>query len=188
MHLSFNSDTVAIHNPVACLKTGLAALVFTLTMALGTLVFSPSAQAGFDDMLPYAPRGMVANPDNFQRIRINGRGVSEALAPCPVSLGLINCALGKLALINLPASSVHEDYDLAQVFYYPNTEQPKTAVVIAQKTGLMDDSVSGHRYRVSFKLEDGNTANASWNFVQYGEQVQCARGKYAGRWVKQGCI
>ena len=176
--------SVSGSNAVGYLQTGLV----TLALLFSALAVSAPAQAANGYTSDYATRDMVANPDNFQRIRINGRGVSEALAPCPVSLGLINCALGKLALITLPAKSVHEDYDLAQVFYYPNTEQPKTAVVIAQKTGLMDDSVSGHRYRVSFKLEDGNTANASWNFVQYGEQVQCARGDMAGRWVKQGCI
>ncbi|MGP5649545.1 hypothetical protein ACTXPO_13035 [Psychrobacter celer] len=177
-------NTVSNHYSIVYLPTGLIALA----LMFNALVFSTTAQAGNSYTSDYATRSMVANPNNFKRIRINGRGVSEAVAPCPVSLGLIYCALEKLSLINLPARGVHEDYDLAQVFYYPNTGQPKTAVVIAQKTGLMDDSISGHRYRVSFQLEDGNTTNATWVFVQYGEQIQCARGQYAGRWVKQGCV
>ncbi|MGM8871832.1 hypothetical protein ACS8E3_09105 [Psychrobacter sp. 2Y5] len=176
--LTVNSDAVSYLQPVVC----------GLLLILSTFAFSPSAQAGFDDMLHYAPRTLVANPNNFKRIHINGRGVSAAIAPCPIAMGLINCTLEKLDLITLPVRSVHEDYNLAQVFYYPNTEQPKTAVVIAQKTGLMDDSVSGQRYRVSFKLEDGGTANATWILVQYGEQFQCARGDMAGRWVKRGCV
>lgn len=184
MRLLFFATSISSNTLESSLKAGSVALLLTLS----TFAFSPSAQAGFDDMLHYAPRTMVANPDNFKRIRINGRGVSEAMLPCPLAMGLINCTLGKLALINLPPSSIDDDYDLAQVFYYPNTEQPDTAVVIVQKTGLMDDSVSGHRYRVSFKLGDGDNSNASWDFVQYGEQVQCARGDMAGRWVKGSCL
>lgn len=184
MRLLFSTLLTSSNNLESSLKAGSVALL----LSLSTFAFIPSAQAGFDDMLPYAPRSMVANPNNFKRIYINGRGVSEAMAPCPIAMGLINCTLQKLALINLPPSSIDDDYDLAQVFYYPNTEQPSTAVVIVQKTGLMDDSVSGHRYRVSFKLEDGNNSNASWNFVQYSEQFQCARGDMAGRWVKSSCL
>lgn len=170
------------------LESSLKAVSVALLLTLSTFAFSPSAQAGFDDMLHHAPRAMVANPDNFKRIHINGRAVSESMLPCPLAMGLINCTLKKLALINLPTSSIDDDYDLAQVFYYPNTEQPSSAVVIVQKTGLMDDSVSGKRYRVSFKLEDGDNSNASWNFVQYGEQFQCARGDMVGRWVKSSCL
>ncbi|MDN5897066.1 MAG: hypothetical protein L0H35_00185 [Psychrobacter sp.] len=184
MRLSFPASLLSGNNQDGYLKVGSVALL----LILSTFAFSPSAQAGFDDMSHYAPRTLVANPNNFKRIRINGRGVSESMAPCPLAMGLINCTLEKVALISLPISSIDDDYDLAQVFYYPNTEQPSTAVVIVQKTGLMDDSVSGQRYRVSFKLEGGNTANASRNFVQYGEQFQCARGDMAGRWVKSRCL
>ncbi len=185
MRLLFPTTLISSNNLENSLKAGSVALLLTLS----TFAFSPSAQAGFDDMLPYAPRAMVANPDNFKRIRINGGGVSKAMLPCPIAMGLINCTLEKLALISLPPSSIDDDYDdLAQVFYFPNTEQPNTAVVIVQKTGLMDDSISGQRYRVSFKLEDGDNSNASWNFVQYGEQFQCARGDMAGRWVKSSCL
>ena len=111
-----------------------------------------------------------------------------ASVPCPISDGIINCALKKLEVINEPAFSIDGDYDLVQVFYYPNTDQAKTAVVIAQQSGLMDDSVRAIRYRVSFQLEDGGTSAATWNWVQYGEQVQCARGKMAGKWIKGRCL
>ncbi|MGM8885827.1 hypothetical protein ACS8FD_07780 [Psychrobacter sp. 1U2] len=184
MRLLFAANTVTNNHTASYLWKVFGVLV----LIVGALVVSTSTQASSGYTSDYATREMVANPDNFKRIRINGRGVSEAIAPCPVAEGVISCAVEKLALINLPISSVHEDYDLAQVFYYPNTEQPKTAVVIMQKTGLMDDSVSGHRYRVSFKLEKSDDLNAIWNFVQYGEQFQCARGDMAGKWRKEDCL
>lgn len=183
MRLLFCADSLSGHK-AGYLQAGRLAVMAVFS----AFILSTPVQAGQSPNWNYADRSEAANPNNFKCITINGRGVSEAVAPCPISLGLINCALEKLALINLPPSSVHDDYDLVQTFYYPNTEHPKTAVVIAQATGLMDDSISGHRYRVSFKLEDANSANATWEFVQYGEQVQCARGDKAGRWVKRGCI
>lgn len=180
----FAKNTALDNHTASYIWTGLGVLL----LIVSALVFSTSTQASSGYTSDYATRDMVANPNNFKRIYINGRGVSEAIAPCPVAGGVISCAVEKLALINLPISSVHEDYDLAQVFYYPNTEQPKTAVVIMQKTGMMDDSVSGHRYRVSFKLKEDDKSNGTWNFVQYGEQFQCARGNMAGKWQKGVCL
>ncbi|WP_299065781.1 hypothetical protein [uncultured Psychrobacter sp.] len=184
MRLLFAASTMSNTYPAGYLWTYLGAVVLTFS----ALIFSTTIQASSGYTSDYATRELVANPDNFKRIRINGRGVSEAVAPCPVAKGIIDCTLAKLSLINLPVRSVHEDYDLAQVFYYPNTEQPTTAVVIMQKTGLMDDSLSGHRYRVSFKLEEDDKSNTTWNFVQYGEQLQCARGDMAGKWQKGDCV
>jgi len=182
MRLLFTANTASNNHTAGYLWTALGVLIFS------ALVFSISTQANSGYTSDYTTRAMVANPNNFKRIRINGRGVSKTIEPCPIALGIINCTLEKLALIHLPVRSVHEDYDLAQVFYYPNTEQPTTAVVIMQKTGLMDDSVSGHRYRVSFKLKEGDNSDATWNFVQYGEQFQCARGDMAGKWRKRDCV
>lgn len=169
---------------ISYLQAGLVMLVLILSASL----FTTAAHAGNGYILDQDHRAMVANPDNFKRIYINGRGVSEAMAPCPITMGLINCALDKLALINPPVSSIHDDYDLLQVFYYPSTEGPNTAVVIAQATGLMDDSVSGKRYRVSFTLEESDNGEATWNFVQYGQQNQCARGNMAGEWINKNCV
>lgn len=169
-------------------SAGLTALSLTLA-AIGFGASMP-AHSGYahDQTSDYVTRAMAANPDNFKFISINGRAAAAAMVPCPVTAGLIHCTLDKLALINGTASSIHNDYDQVQVFFYPNTERPKTAVVVAAKTGLMDDSVSGERYRVSFKLTGDGYENSQWNLVQYGVQYLCSRGDAQGMWVQAGCL
>lgn len=182
MRLSFDTNAALDRKSASYLQIILTAIIVLLSL----MILSAPAQA--KNSSQYPNRSEAANPDNFKRILINGRAVSMASVPCPISDGIINCALKKLEVINEPAASIDGDYDLVQVFYYPNTEQAKTAVVIAQQSGLMDDSVRAIRYRVSFQLEDGGTSAATWNWVQYGEQVQCARGKMAGKWIKGRCL
>ncbi|WP_352337301.1 hypothetical protein [Psychrobacter sp. 16-MNA-CIBAN-0192] len=131
-------------------------------------------------------RSEAANPSNFKFISVNGRAATYSSAPCPVEKGLLTCGLGKLALINSFTNEIDADYDLAQSFVFPSKSQPRTVVVVVTRSGLMDDSVSAERYRVSFKLE-GKPSNLSWNWVQYGVQYQCARGNKAGKWTKGLC-
>ena len=100
--------------------------------------------------------------------------------------GLITCGLEKLKLINSSINEVDADYDLAQAFYYPSKSQPKTAVVVITRSGLMDDSVSAERYRISFALK-GKPSDLNWQWVQYGVQYQCLRGNKAGKWSKNLC-
>ena len=131
-------------------------------------------------------RAEAANPANFYHLNINGGAVTSASAPCSMKKGLIACGLEKLKLINSSVNAVHADYDLAQAFYYPSKSQPKTAVVVITRSGLMDDSVSAERYRISFKLE-GKQSDLNWRWVQYGVQYQCARGSKTGKWTKNLC-
>lgn len=163
-------------------------ILMTAVLLGSIMIFNAPAQASSKTSSQQPSRLEVSNPNNFKRIHITGKAVTSASIPCPVYNGIIDCALKKLKIINEPALSIQDDYDLVQVFYYPNTEQAKTAVVIAQKSGVMDDSIRAIRYRVSFQLEQGGTPDSTWNWVQYGEQFQCARGEAAGRWVKGRCL
>lgn len=131
-------------------------------------------------------RAEAANPNNFKFISVNGRMVIYASAACPVETGLIACGLQKLHLINGGAAEVDADYDLAQTFWFPSKSQPRVAVVVITRSGLMDDSVSAERYRISFELEE-KPLGLDWNWVQYGVQYKCARGDNAGRWTKSLC-
>ncbi|WP_227671073.1 hypothetical protein [Psychrobacter maritimus] len=112
--------------------------------------------------------------------------MTYASAPCPIQTGLISCGLEKLKLINSSINEVSADYDLAQTFFFPSKAQPKTAVVVITRSGLMDDSVSAERYRISFTLK-GAPSKLSWHWVQYGVQYQCVRGNKAGIWTKNLC-
>ena len=131
-------------------------------------------------------RAEAANPANFKHLNINGAAVTSASAPCSIKKGLIACGLEKLKLINSSVNAVHADYDLAQAFYYPSKSQPKTAVVVITRSGLMDDSVSAERYRISFTLK-GKPSDLNWYWVQYGVQYQCLRGNKKGKWTKNIC-
>ena len=162
--------------------------------ALSSLML-PAQATNNDEPQDYEPiynsaslisRAEAVNPNNFNFISINGRTVSYAIEPCALSEGLIRCALKKLALINASSDESDADYDLAQTFLFPSKLNPKTAVVIITRSGLMDDSVNAERYRVSFKRV-GKQANAGWQLVQYGAQYQCARGDKAGTWTKTLC-
>lgn len=133
-------------------------------------------------------RAEAANPANFKFISVNGRGVSEVMESCPIRTGLIVCALKKLELINGRSEGIDDDYDLAQSFVFPATGQPKTAVVVITRSGLMDDSISAQRYRVSFELKQNQRTQPGWHWIQYGEQFQCRRGSKAGQWSKKLCL
>ena len=132
-------------------------------------------------------RAEAANPANFKHLNINGRAVTYASAPCAIEKGLLACGIEKLKLINSSINEIEADYDLAQAFYYPSKSQPKTAVVVITRSGLMDDSISAERYRISFTLK-GKPSNLNWYWVQYGVQYQCARGSKAGKWTKNLCL
>ncbi|TXD96638.1 hypothetical protein ES754_10780 [Psychrobacter frigidicola] len=147
---------------------------------------SISAHAATSNLTSVISRAEAANPTNFKRLNVNGRAATYASAPCSVKKGLIICGLEKLKLINSSINEVNADYDLAQTFFFPSKAQPRTAVVVITRSGLMDDSVSAERYRISFKLE-GKPSDLNWHWVQYGVQYQCARGSKAGKWTKNIC-
>ena len=177
---SFNHP-LSISNASAHL---LKRLVASTLLSLSLLpIFSHAATS--NSVSPIS-RAEAANPANFYRLRINGAAVTAASAPCSMKKGLIVCGLEKLKLINSSINAVHADYDLAQAFYYPSKAQPKTAVVVITRSGLMDDSVSAERYRISFELK-GKPSDLNWHWVQYGVQYQCLRGSKAGKWIKSFC-
>ncbi|MBE0407849.1 hypothetical protein EI162_13230 [Psychrobacter sp. FME6] len=158
-----------------------------MTSVLLTLPFiSLSAQASSNNSPSVISRAEAANPANFKFLSINGRAVTRASAPCAIEKGLIACGLEKLSLINGSINEVDADYDLAQTFFFLSKAQPRTAVVVITRSGLMDDSVSAERYRISFKLE-GKSSDLNWSWVQYGVQYQCMRGSKAGKWSKDLC-
>ena len=158
-----------------------------MASALFSLSFiSVSTYATTSNSVSTISRAEAANPANFKHLNINGSAVTSASAPCSIKKGLIACGLEKLKLINSSINEIDADYDLAQAFYYPSKSQPKTAVVVITRSGLMDDSVSAERYRISFALK-GKPSDLNWQWVQYGVQYQCLRGNKAGKWSKNLC-
>ena len=158
-----------------------------MTSALLSLSFvSLSSHAATSNSVSPVSRTEAANPANFYHLNMNGAAVTSASAPCSIKKGLIACGLEKLKIINSSINEVDADYDLAQAFYYPSKSQPKTAVVVITRSGLMDDSVSAERYRISFALK-GKSSDLNWQWVQYGVQYQCVRGNKAGKWSKSLC-
>ena len=147
---------------------------------------SISSHASTSNSVSPISRAEAANPANFYHLNINDGAVTSASAPCPMKKGLITCGLEKLKLINSSINEVDADYDLAEAFYYPSKSQPKTAVVVITRSGLMDDSVSAERYRISFALK-GKSSDLNWQWVQYGIQYQCLRGNKIGKWTKNLC-
>ena len=147
---------------------------------------SVSAQAATSNSVSAISRTEAANPTNFKRLNITGSAATSASSPCSIKKGLIACGLEKLKVVNSNINEVDADYDLAQAFYYPSKSQPKTAVVVITRAGLMDDSVRAERYRISFALK-GKPSDLNWQWVQYGVQYQCARGQNTGKWTKNLC-
>ena len=153
---------------------------------LSISLVSASSHANTSNSISPISRAEAANPANFKHLNVNGRAVTYASAPCAIKTGVIACGLEKLKLINSSINEVSADYDLAQAFYYPSKSQPKTAVVVITRSGLMDDSVSAERYRISFALK-GKSSDLNWQWVQYGVQYQCLRGNKIGKWSKNLC-
>lgn len=179
-----NLDSVKNLLPISSAPTYL--LKSVMASALLSLSFvSVSANANINAVSPIS-RAEAANPANFKHININGRAVTYASSPCAIEKGLLACGIEKLKLINSSINEIEADYDLAQAFYYPSKAQPRTAVVVITRSGLMDDSVSAERYRISFELK-GEPSSLSWSWVQYGVQYQCVRGNKAGKWSKNLC-
>ena len=158
----------------------MASALFSLSL------ISVSTHATTSNSVSTISRAEASNPANFKHLNINGSAVTSASAPCSIKKGLIACGLEKLKLINSSINEVDADYDLAQAFYYPSKSQPKTAVVVITRSGLMDDSVSAERYRISFTLK-GKPSDLNWQWVQYGVQYQCVRGNKVGKWTKSLC-
>ena len=158
----------------------MASALFSLSL------ISVSTHATTSNSVSTISRAEAANPANFKHLNINGSAVTSASAPCSIKKGLIACGLEKLKLINSSINEIDADYDLAQAFYYPSKSQPKTAVVVITRSGLMDDSVSAERYRISFTLK-GKPSDLNWQWVQYGVQYQCVRGNRMGKWTKNLC-
>lgn len=175
--ISLTSDTKSF---IPLLKNAMASALFIVSFT--TL----PAVASNQTFIPIS-RAEAANPSNFKHLNMNGRAAAYASAPCSIEKGLINCGFEKLKIINSGIDEVEADYDLAQAFYYPSKAQPRTAVVVITRAGLMDDSVSAERYRISFELEE-KQSNLNWNWVQYGIQYQCIRGNKAGKWSKNLCL
>ena len=178
---SFNRP-LSISNVSAHLLKGLMA-----STLLSLSFVSISSHAATSNSVSAISRAEAANPANFYHLNINAGAVTSASAPCSTKKGLITCGLEKLKLINSSINEVDADYDLAQAFYYPSKSQPKTAVVVITRSGLMDDSVSAERYRISFALK-GKSSDLNWEWVQYGVQYQCLRGNKAGKWSKNLCL
>ncbi len=65
---------------------------------------------------------------------------------------------------------------------YKLTEMEPLRIVV-ERTGFMDDSVSGERHVIEYVLNEDGERTAS----VYGVQVQCARGELAGKWGKGPC-
>ena len=170
-----------ISNISAHLSKGLIA-----SALLSLSLVSVSSHAAISNSVSVISRAEAANPANFKHLNINGAAVTYSSAPCSIKKGLIACGLEKLKLINSSINEIDADYDLAQAFYYPSKAQPKTAVVVINRSGLMDDSVSAERYRISFELK-GKPSDLNWHWVQYGVQYQCLRGNKAGKWTKNFC-
>ena len=177
---SFN-HLLSVSNTSTHLIRGLIA-----SALLSISLVSASSHANASNSISPISRAEAANPANFKHLSVNGRAVTYASAPCPIQTGLISCGLEKLKLINSSINEVSADYDLAQTFFYPSKAQPKTAVVVITRSGLMDDSVRAERYRISFTLK-GAPSKLSWHWVQYGVQYQCVRGNKAGIWTKNLC-
>ena len=181
LNLNSINSLLPISNTLSHLLKGVTAI------ALLSLSFlSLSAHAATSKSVNSISRAEAANPANFYHLNMNGAAVTSASAPCSIKKGLIVCGLEKLKLINSNINEVDADYDLAQAFYYPSKAKPQTAVVVITRAGLMDDSVSAERYRISFELK-GKPSNLNWHWVQYGGQYQCVRGSKAGKWSKSLC-
>lgn len=157
--------------------------------AIASLLWAITAQAGVTTESATATRAEVANPNNFERLHINGRAVSAASEPCLVSEGLLACTVKHTKIATGGFTSLDSDYHLVQSFIFNKHHKTKhpTAVVLLTKTGLQDDSIKAERLRISFELKYEHPNVGTWHWVQYGTQVQCARGKKAGTWVKRGC-
>ena len=177
---SFNRLLLVTNTSPHLLKGLVASALLSLSFV------SLSSHAATSNSVSPISRTEAANPANFYHLNMNGAAVTSASAPCSMKKGLIACGLEKLKLINGSINEVDADYDLAQAFYYPSKSQPKTAVVVITRSGLMDDSVSAERYRISFTLK-GEPSDLNWQWVQYGVQYQCVRGNKAGKWSKSLC-
>lgn len=138
----------------------------------------------------FISRAAAANPTSFKRLHINGRAVSAASEPCLVSEGLLSCAIKKANIVTGGFTSLDDEYDVVQSFLFNTRHKTKrpTAVVVLTKTSLQDDSVQAERLRVSFELKYEHPNVGTWHWVQYGTQVQCARGDTAGKWLKGRCL
>ncbi len=55
--------------------------------------------------------------------------------------------------------------------------------IVVERTGFMDDSVSGERHVIEYVLDEKGERTAS----AYGVQLQCVRGEMAGKWGKGPC-
>ena len=177
---SFNRLLLVTNTSPHLLKGLMASALLSLSFV------SLSSHAATSNSVSPISRTEAANPANFYHLNMNGAAVTSASAPCSMKKGLIACGLEKLKLINSSINEVDADYDLAQAFYYPSKSKPKTAVVVITRSGLMDDSVSAERYRISFTLK-GKPSDLNWQWVQYGVQYQCVRGNKAGKWSKSLC-
>ncbi len=178
-------------NSVKNILPASSASVYLLKVVMASVLLSLpfvslSSHATTSNPVSPISRAEAANPANFYHLSVNGAAVTSASAPCSMKKGLIACGLEKLKLINSSVNAVHADYDLAQAFYYPSKAQPKTAVVVITRSGLMDDTVSAERYRISFTLK-GKPSDLNWHWVQYGMQYQCLRGNKIGKWTKNIC-
>lgn len=168
------------HHYVSCLFAGLCLSCTVHAM--------PNHQ--MDNQAAFISRAQAANPSSFKRLHINGRAVSAASEPCLVSEGLLPCAVKHMQIATGGFTALDDDYDVVQSFIFNQHHKTKrpTAVVVFTKTGVQDDSIKAERLRMSFELKYEHPNVGTWHWVQYGTQVQCARGSKAGTWVKGGCL
>ncbi len=65
----------------------------------------------------------------------------------------------------------------------PGVENPEAAIVSVVLSDLLDDSVSGQRYRFDMRRQD-----ATWEIVRAGLQVRCQSGRGPQTWSGGNCV
>ena len=69
-----------------------------------------------------------------------------------------------------------------------NTNNPQRVIVTIIHTGLLDDSVSGIRYRVDFEPQTSSSGKFQWKMVWAGQQYTCQPGRGATNWTRELCF
>lgn len=70
----------------------------------------------------------------------------------------------------------------------PNVEIPDMAMVTVSLSGLLDDSVAGHRYRFDLRRDVGADGTGTWEIVRAGRQQRCQLGRGSQTWTDDNCI
>lgn len=119
----------------------------------------------------------IANPEKFERIRLN-QTVSKVCKTTIKKCG--KDTLTTLGIIQtLDDESKGNEQNKDEEFYFQNG----VALYLRTITGLADDSISGMRYRVAFKKNNG-----IYELIQVGKQQRCYAMRGSTRWTKDSCL